>query len=416
MKNLTKTQKLVLLVAWLGWVFDVMDASLFAFTKKAMLVEMLGGEAAYKLNGAPIEGMIQTWFLIGWSLGGFIFGILADRWGRTRTLVVTILLYCTFTGLTGLCTTPEQVAAARFLTALGIGGEWAAGAALVAEVMPNDFRAKAASILQTAAAFGPMLGGLANLALKNESWRWMYLVGVFPALICFLLRLKSEAPIEVHRAEPQQKTSPIGPILTLFGHKTWRKHALIATVIGVVGVTGAGIAPFWLPNLVNAASTGMTSPDISARVTYATWCFHLGTLAGVFVFPRLCDAWGRKKAFLTFFLLAPVSFALALYGATDYTRILLMMPLVSFTTIGLSAGFGLYFPELFPPSLRATGAGLAYNSGRILSAPMPTLVGALVKSSNVAVALLLSAGIYLFGLLAIPFAPETKGKPLPTDD
>ncbi|MEQ1823995.1 MAG: MFS transporter, partial [Fimbriimonadaceae bacterium] len=141
---------LIVFIAWLGWVFDIMDTALFNFAKVPMLTQMLGGEAAYKANGAQIEGAVQTWFIIGWAIGGLFFGFLADRWGRSKTMSLTIILYCLFTGLTALCQTPEQLTIIRFLTALGIGGEWAAGASLVAEAVSDRQRPLAAAFLQTA--------------------------------------------------------------------------------------------------------------------------------------------------------------------------------------------------------------------------------------------------------------------------
>lgn len=397
----------ILILAWLGWVFDVMDASLFAFAKTRMLTEMLGGEAAYKLQGAAIEGRIQTLFLVGWAIGGFGFGVLADRWGRGKTLALTIGLYALFTGLTGLCQTPEQVALARFLTALGIGGEWAAGAALVAESVPDSFRPKAAALLQTAAAFGPILGGLANLALKEQSWRWLFAVGVLPAFLAFGFRLaEGHRPMEV-KAAPETRL----PLSTLLS-PALRRSTLAAIVIGIVGVTGAGLIPFWLPNLVNAASEGLAKEAIVARTSYVTFALHGGTLAGVLLFPLLMARFGRRLPLALFFALAPITLLVALTGTPTYARLLLTLPFVSFVTIGLSAGFGLYFPELFPAALRATGAGLAYNAGRIVSAPMPAIVGAMAKGGNVAGAVLLAGGLYAFGLIAVVFAPETKGKGL----
>ena len=410
LRELSKYQKSILLVAWLGWVFDVMDASLFTFTKKSMLTHMMGA-AQYKLHGTAVEGLIQTWFLVGWALGGFIFGVLADRWGRKQVLITTVLMYCVCTGLTAFCVTPEQVAIARFFTALGIGGEWAAGAALVAEAMPDSFRPRAATILQTAAAFGPMLGALANLLLQHLPWNAMYLVGLLPASICFLVRLKVEAP--ANELSKPASTLPtdgnfLSPVIDLFSSPIYRPRASVAICLGVVGVTGAGIFPFWLPNLVKKVTTG----DSASLVTYATWMLHLGTLGGVIAFPWLCQVWGRKRSFALFFALAPVAIGFTLFQGNTYIKLLCCLPLVSFTTIGLSAGFGLYFPELFPPSLRATGSGLAYNAGRIVSAPVPAVMGLLASNGNLVYTIAFSALIYLFGLAALPFAPETKGQPL----
>jgi len=414
---ITRYQWLVLFVAWLGWVFDIADTALFNFAKGNMVTEMLGGEAAYKLHGAQVEGLIMTIFIVGWAIGGLVFGIMADRWGRTRTMILTILLYCAFTGLTALCQTWEQVAVVRFLTGLGIGGEWAAGAALVAEVFPDRARPMAAAFLQTAAAVGPVLAALANQALVGESWRWLFVVGIAPALVTILIRVYVKEPERWRRAVEKSAGGALEPVKRLFSHPKWRRHAIVAMVIGVVGIAGAGNLSFWMPNLVKEASEGLPAAVADARKSYVTYAMHVGTLLGVFVFPWLCQQIGRRRAFWAFFVASPASVALALYAGADYGRLMVTAPIMSFFVIGLSAGFGLYFPELFPTAQRATGCGLAYNTARIGQAPLPWLTGVIIgkEAGSSARGVLLAAGVYVIGLLALPFAPETKGKPLPEE-
>jgi len=413
--KLTRAQWLILWAAWLGWVFDIMDSALFAFAKEPMLTEMLGGKAAYKLNGPAVEGGIQAVFLIGWALGGLFFGILADRWGRTKTLITTILAYSILTGLTALCRTPEQVGVVRFLTGLGIGGEWAAGAALVAEALPDAARPRASALLQSAAAFGPWFAALINLSLPAGNWRTMFVIGVVPALLVVGIRFWAKEP---ERAKKAERDPRAGNMLDLFRDGRWRRNAIVAMVIGIVGVTGAGILPFWNPNLISAAGAGLPAEVVKNFKSYNTFTLHLGTLAGVFFFPWLCQLIGRKRAFGLFLALCPLSLAFVVYAGKSLTSLLFLMPLGAFFTIGLSAGFVLYFPELFPTRLRATGAGLAYNVGRIASAPMPRLIGALIRTTggNVGYGIGLSAAVYVVGLVAVPFAPETKDRPLPEDD
>ncbi len=410
-RSITRYQWLVLAVCWLGWLFDIMDTALFNFAKAPMLTEMLGGADAYKLNGPATEGLIQMVFLVGWALGGLIFGILADRWGRTRTMVLTILMYCAFTGLTALCHSWEQVAVVRFLTALGIGGEWAAGAALVAEVFPDKARAPAAGFLQSAAAFGPALAATINLGLSAESWRWLFVVGIAPALITVLIRWKIKEPDRWKETATEAR----GSLKELFGTSNWRRNVLIASVLGIVGIAGSGNTSFWLPNLVKAVNKGVDAVIVQQRVSYATYTMQIGTLLGVLIFPWLCQKLGRKPAFALFFALSPLAIWLATIGANDYTAVLLFAPLMSFFTIGLSAGFVLYFPELFPTRLRATGSGFAYNVARIGAAPAPWLTGILIGGLAGSVGLGVAAAglIYLVGLAALPFAPETRGRALP---
>ena len=401
--------RLILVLAWLGWVFDIMDTALFNFAKIPMLTAMLG-EAQYKAVGPSIEGQIQSIFLVGWSLGGLVFGILADRWGRTQVLITTILMYSAFTGLTAFCTTPEQVMIVRFLTALGIGGEWAAGAALVAESVPAEFRARASGFLQSAAAFGPWFAALANLAVPAGQWQTLFLVGAAPALLCVFLRFKAG-----HGEASRQPSPSAGSLRDLFTEPNVRRNTIVAMLLGIVGVTGAGILPFWLPNLIKQASTGLAPEAAKQFLSLNTFTIHVGTLLGVLAFPLLADRFGRRLMFAVFFGLAPVTAWLALSGTPDLGRLLWLLPVSTFFSIGLSAGFVQYFPELFPSRIRATGSGLAYNVGRIVSAPVPALMGSLMAGNggNVAHIVLVSGSIYALGLVALVFAPETRGLPLP---
>lgn len=428
-REMTGAQWTILIVAWLGWVFDIMDTALFNFAKQPMLIQMLG-QAEYNARGKIIEGTIQMVFLIGWALGGLFFGILADRWGRTRTLIVTILLYSLLTGATAFCTTWEQVAILRFFTALGIGGEWAAGAALVAEALPNRARAGAAAILQSAAAVGPWLAAILNLVIPVgtfqllgttlQGWQALFLAGVLPAIICVIIRARVKEPERVTaiRTLAERKEGVLSGLRDLFAHPTWRKHAIIATVLGVVGVTGAGILPFWQPNLVTEAAQGLSDEAVKNFKSYNLFTFHIGTLLGVFAFPWIAERIGRRRAFGVFFVMSPIATAAALYGGATLDRLMWLLPVAAFFTIGLSAGFVLYFPELFPARMRATGAGLAYNVGRVVSAPMPRWIGGAIDANGGhagPVVVGAAAIVYLIGLIALPFAPETRGKELPEE-
>lgn len=413
-KGVTRYQWLVLTVAWLGWVFDIFDTALFNFTKIPMLTEMLG-KAEYDRIGKVVESDIMMVFFLGWALGGLIFGILADKWGRTRTLVVTILLYSALTALTAFAQTVPQVMVMRFLTALGIGGEWAAGAALIAEVFPNKARAPAASVLQSAAAVGPILAAFANIQMAALSWRYMFVLGALPALITVVIRLYVREP---ERSKAAEKRSDAGSLSALFGNEKWRRHAIVATVIGIVGIAGATNLSFWMPNLVKEASVGLTDIGIRERTSYVTYAQHVGTILGVILFPWLCNRIGRRPAFALFFVMSPISVAIATWGGTSYETLLFAAPLMSFFVIGLTAGFALYFPELFPTHLRATGAGMAYNTGRVATAFVPPLTGRLMLAlgNSVPQGVLGAAMFYVIGLLALPLAPETRGKPLPESD
>jgi MFS family permease len=406
-KTLSRYQWAVLFMAWLGWVFDIMDTSLFNFAKTPMLKELLPGDAK---GAAVIDGTFFTILLVGWALGGLLFGALADRWGRVRTMVVTVLVYCLFTGLTAACHTWQEVAVIRFITALGIGGEWAAGASLVAETFPDRARAPGAGLLQTAAAFGPWFASLINLVVPAAHWRVLFLVGILPAAITVFMRMAIREP---ENWEATVRERGPNPLVQLFGHPVWRRHAIVALLIGVSGIAAAGNISYWLPNLTKAVSQGLSPEQTQARLSYVTLSMHVGTLFGVLLMPKLCELIGRRRALLAFFVLSPVSVALANYGGGSYERLLLLAPLMSFFTIGASAGFVLYFPELFPTAIRATGAGFAYNTGRIVAAAVPLFTGLMISSKSVSYGVTITAFVTLLGVVAILFAPETKGQRLP---
>ena len=418
-KELTKHQRFVLIIAWLGWVFDVMEASFFGLTKQAMMKETLG-EAQYKLVGTMWEGKIHSGMILGWALGGLVFGIIADRWGRGRTLLLTVFIYCLFTGLTSLCQTSDQVYWARFLTGLGIGGEWAAGAALIAETMPNGFRARAAAFLQTAAAFGSIVGVFVSIGAGHANWRWVYIAGILPAILCFVARYR----LEHKEPSPESPNSPLQtqevktttgfftPFLQLISTRPYNLRLLAAVLIGVVGIAGGGILPFWLPNLVKDALPGATDATVAYYKNLTMIVLHLGTLAGVLIFPPLTDRYGRRPLFAGFFVASGLMLYLTATKAVSITLLFILPPLTSFFALGVTAGFGLYFPELFSTQFRATGSGIAYNTARILIAPLQAWIGLNAKTQGVGPTIGLVAMIYVIGLVGLSFAPETRGKKL----
>jgi MFS family permease len=188
--GITPYQWLVLFIAWLGWVFDAMDATIYAIVLHPALHDLLQstGQTVSPEQIGWYGGIIFSIFLIGWAIGGIFFGMVADHFGRTKTLIITILIYAIFTGVAALAQDWWHLAIYRFLTALGIGGEWAAGAALVAETWPEEKRAKAAGILQSAWAVGFFVAASFNLLLKGSSWRVMFIIGILPAFVSLLVR------------------------------------------------------------------------------------------------------------------------------------------------------------------------------------------------------------------------------------
>jgi MFS family permease len=417
----TSYQWLVLFVAWLGWVFDSMDSTIYALVLQPALQELLRGQSPAVVSPQAIGfygGIIFSIFLIGWALGGITFGVLADRLGRTRVLIWTILIYAVFTGMAALAQSWWQLALFRFITALGIGGEWAAGAALVAEVWPESKRAKAAGLLQSAWAAGFFLAALVSLVLRQKGWRPIFLVGVGPALVALLVRLWVKEPerwVRVSKLEHPSAGAPWLKLAELFTPSHLRS-TLVGSGLAFVAVFGLWGATNWTPTLVRSL------PDLAhydsaaayTAVSYATMLLNAGALAGYLCFGPLAERFGRRPIFGLMCLGSLVMLPVTFLTPRSYGAVLALLPTLGFFNNGIFTGFAIYLPELFPTAIRATGAGFCFNAGRILASAGPFATGYLVTTlgsfgraaSGVAL-------IYLVGLSILLFARETKGRPLP---
>jgi len=412
-KQLSRYQWLVLGVAWLGWVFDSMDALIYAQVMTPALKELLGS------RGTPVNigwygGIIFSVFIAGWALGGVVFGILADHLGRARTLVITILVYAVFTALAGLSRTWWELGIFRFLTALGVGGEWAAGATLVAEVWPESLRVKGAGLLQSAWGAGFFLAAGINLLLSSYSWRVMFFVGVVPALVAILIRLKVREPerwVQTHR-EPAAVRSSRYIVLELFS-PGMRRDTLVGSGLACVAVVGLWGATNWTPSFIYELLRPQHLDPIlvSHRVSYAVMSLNAGAILGYLACPLLAEVWSRRGAFLVMLLGSAVSLPIAFLLPSSYGLVLALLPILGFFTNGIFSGFPVYLPEMYPTRLRATGAGFCFNAGRILAAGGPFLTGYLVRQlGTFARAASSMAFIYLLGLVVLAFARETKGE------
>ena len=412
--GVTPYQWLVLFVAWLGWVFDAMDATIYAIVLHPALHELL-----HSSNRPPTTeqigwygGMIFSIFLIGWAIGGITFGILADRFGRTKVLIATILIYAVFTGAAALAQDWWHLAAYRFLTALGIGGEWAAGAAIVAETWPEEKRAKAAGMLQSAWAVGFFLAATFNLVLKDTyGWRGLFLVGILPAFVALLVRWWVKEPERWTRAHAEH----VIPLSAIF-EGDLKRATLVGSALAFVAVFGLWGSTNWAPTLVRELPDlkEADSATLTKHVSYAIMALNAGAVFGYLGFGPLADRFGRRPVFafmcLGSLIMLPVTYLLP----SSYSGVLMLLPVLGFFNNGIFSGFPIYLPELYPTRLRATGAGFCFNAGRILASASPFMTGWLVTTfGTFGRAASTVALIYLVGLVVLLFAPETKGKPLP---
>lgn len=414
-QGVTRYQWLVLFVAWLGWVFDAMDATIYAVVLHPALHELLPASISGPVSADQIGwygGIIFSIFLIGWAIGGITFGILADRFGRTKVLIATIIVYAVFTGAAALSQTWWHLAIYRFLTALGIGGEWAAGAAIVAETWPEEKRAKAAGILQSAWAVGFFLAAMFNLTLKETyGWRGLFLIGILPALVALLVRRWVKEPERWTRAHEREAI----PLSAIFDG-TLRRSTIVGSILSFVAVFGLWGSTNWAPTLIRELPDlqGTDPATLTQYVSYAIMALNAGAIVGYLGFGPLADRFGRRPVFAFMCLGSLIMLPVTYLAPSTYAGVLMLLPVLGYFNNGIFSGFPIYLPELYPTRLRATGAGFCFNAGRILASASPFLTGWLVSTlGTFGRAASTVALIYLVGLVVLLFAPETRGKPLP---
>jgi MFS family permease len=441
---------IVLIVAALGWLFDTMDQNLFNQVRQRSLTEIM--QPAY-LHAAPgaLDAAVKSWagtltsiFLIGWAVGGFVFGVVGDRLGRTRTMVITICIYAVFTGLNGLAHTPWQYALCRFLTALGVGGEFAAGTALVAESWPARSRPMALGALQASSAIGNVIAALIALALANAGWRWAYAVGALPAILVVMIRSNVKEPERWQQARDRAiaagNEGELGNLGELLGDPRWRRNTIAGVLLAAAGVGGVWGVGFFLPDLIQSTMKPfvLRSPEILAiadpvrqhlRVSgilqelssKISIIQQVGAFIGMFSFAPISQRVGRRPALLVFFVLAFFAVQAAFLGIRDIpSACLLAFPLGIFALAPFGA-YAVYFPELYPTRLRSTGIGFCYNGARLVAAGAPYLLGQLAHhfakpgddTAGLRIAASIVTCVYVLGFVGLALAPETKGKPLP---
>lgn len=411
LRDLSSHQKKSGLAAWLGWLFDGLDMHIYTLVATPFVAALLmkDGVAASSGEVDTKASIIQAAFLVGWALGGGVFGWIGDRLGRSRTLVLTILFYAGFTGLSALCTEWWHLLICRFLSALGIGGEWAVGASLLSETWPKKWRPWIAATLQTAVNLGVLLACLSGWLLRNdESHRLIFLVGILPAIITLWIR---KAVPETEEWEQARKSAPAPRIRDLFGSAvssvTWR-----VLIICAVSLTAHWAFMFWQQSLIRALPEvkDLSGPDQTHAVVVALMYIMIGSIIGNYVAGALAKTIGYRLA-ITLMLAAYGACMLAAFSGTWTQAQMLWW----YAVIGLCQGvFGLFtmcLPPLFPTLLRTTGAGFCYNIGRIVAAAGTVMFKLYVPVGDYRQAL------YYAGLLFIPAAacalmlPEEKESP-----
>jgi MFS family permease len=473
-KELTGYQWFVFIVCCLAWDMDCMDQQLFILARRPAMEELVAKVQATdprlpelkeqleaKTKGPMSQadviaarqnadigeaaGIATSIFVLGWAVGGIAFGVMGDRVGRVKTLMLTILLYAIFTGLSTFSQTIYDFYLYRFLTGLGVGGVFAAAVTLLAESMPDRSRTLMLGLFQASSAIGNCAAAGIGISFgwavyddwsDQTPWRLMFLVGIIPGLLVVFIQLWLKEPpkwLEQKAAGDVKK----GSYAELLGDSRYRGRAifgLILALAGVVGLWGIGFfSPDLLSSVMNPRFTG-TAHELGLvgvkASKYVAWqrslwtgitslLFNTGAFFGVFLFGTVSQYAGRKPTFAVSFVLAGAVTAVVFLFINEFSDIFWMIPLMGFFQLALFGGYAIYFPELFPTRLRSTGTSFCYNVGRLISATGPLLLGLLTSrvfqghEQPMRYAGVTMCSVFALGLIALPFLPETKGKPLP---
>jgi MFS family permease len=418
-QDVTPYQWLVVLIASVGWVFDAFEGQLFNIQRNQMLADIL--------RVAPDHPEVRRWgenflgvFLVGGSLGGIFFGWLGDRWGRKPTMVLTILFYSVFSGLTYFATSLWHVGILRFFVAMGVGGEWAVAAALIAEVVPRHSRAHMAGLFHSTSIIGTWIAAWVGLAFGAD-WRMTFLVGIVPSLLVLWVRARVEEPESWHDAKSKAAAGlgqKLGSFRDLLLNPTWARRAIFGLLLAAVG-----LGTFWAVTVAGQdlakdflVRHGVDPAEATRRAKFAYGNIQaLGSALGMLSFGPLAVRFGRRRTFVIYHVGSLIFVPLACFAPTSYAMLLALLPVYGFFTIGIHAGYAVYFPELFPNHLRSTGTGFCFNGGRLLASTMLIFSGWLkaLPGMELRTAISLMSGLFAFGLLFIWFLPETKDQPLP---
>ena len=396
-RGATAAQRRVVMAAGLGWMLDAFDVMLYSIVLATLM-------RAFAMSRTT-AGLLNALTLIASALGGLLFGVLADRYGRRRMLSASILVYSVFTFACGLSTTITMLAVCRFLLGLGMGGEWNTGAALVAESWPSSLRGRALGIVQSSWAVGYAISAVvAGLILAHASWRWVFFAGILPAGLVFWIQSHVPEPevwerVHASRAKGQVRGGGRGSL----------KALVVLTATNTSGMFGWWGLFTWIPAyLVLPVSQGGRGFAALSLTGFLVTVNLLGMLPGYLLFGVFADRFGRKRTFAVYLAAAAVAVPL-LAGARQPGWILAFACVAAFFGTGFFTGSGIIGSEIFPTERRATALGISYNVARGLSALGPVTIGALSEQHGLAWAFGASAVAFAAAACMALLLPETRG-------
>ncbi len=434
MLRLTGYQWTVLFAAWLGWGFNIFDGLLFNYVAPNAVPTLLGltiGSAAAKSATLFWTGLLTSVLLIGWAVGGIVFGKICDRIGRTKTLLYTMLLYAFGTFSCAFAPNIWVLMICRMVASLGIGGEWAAGASMVAEVVPEKSRVECGALLYTSAPMGLFLATFVNDQIARvmmpdspeTSWRVVFLCGLIPAVIAFIVPLFVKEPDRWQQIADHAPPARLRELFTPEHRAATRSGFLMALIALLTWWSCNAFLPVVASGLaqVSAKNEGIVASQVMIEQwkTSTTYSFNAGGLIGTLLTIPAAKYLGRRWMFGIYFFLSAIA-VLVTFGISAPAVVHIWSGLyfsIGLSVFGIFGSFTYYLPELFPTRLRGTGSGFCYNTGRLITAIGPFLVGYIAsQQANVlqgAFGVLFFVGfIPLLGIAALPWVIETKGRKL----
>jgi MFS family permease len=426
--GLSAYQWKVFLVTWLGWALDSTDFGLFSFVLRPAVTDLLGGQASPAQIGS-VGGYLAMAGLLGWAIGGFVFGIIADYIGRVRTLAISILVFSIFTACQGFSQTPLQLGVFRFLAGIGTGAEGVVGIALVAEVFAQTHRAKVLGIMMTGGAFGPLIGGQIYNLVGPYGWRAVFFVGIVPALLLLILRRGVHEPDHFKIVQDRRDAvKAAGPMASSADQDFMRfsflqlfsRELRFSTFVGLLFCVGTLLSIWtsliWLPTIQSLMlqKEGIAGAAAIPYVGNGMTLWGIGGILGYGSFGFLADLMGRRPTIL-FFNIGAICSGLVLYlGLSTWDYFPVVLPVFGYFVFGVFSGHAVYMPELFPTHVRATAVSFCNGSGRIITSFGPLVAGLLVVpfgSFNNAAAVMTCFAV--LSMVAMWLGRETRDDELP---
>ncbi len=434
-RAITRYQWLVFLVVWLGWTLDAADFGLFSLVLRPALTELLGFPATGALDPGQLAtigrlgGLLAMTGLLGWALGGFCFGIIADYIGRVRALVFSIALYSVFTALQGLSHGVWDFAIYRFIAGLGTGAELMVGIPLLAETLGETHRAKIASVMMTGGALGTFIGAWTYGLVGGYGWRYVFFLGVAPAVLLMLVRRRVIEPDHFAAVRQRRVAVATGESVAHDDHQFMRfvplqlfspehRHStLVGLLFGLGSLLAIWTTNIWLPTILSlmVQKGGVSGADAVPFVSHGIMVWSIGGICGYVAFGFIADTIGRRFA-IGLYSVGTIAAGLVLYLALPsyLPWYPVVLPIFGFFVFGVFSGFAVYLPELFPTQVRATAVGFTTGSARIITSFGPLVAGLLVStfgSFNKVTAVMSCCAV--FSIIAMILGRETKGAALP---